>query len=75
VVGGSARGLYRLAWVFQGLVFALALVVFGLWWAGKDAPVGWLILDCAFGAYNVWWLTPARCPACVRWLSGQAASH
>ena len=48
---------YRLAWVFQGLVFALALVVFGLWLAGKDAPAGWLLLDCLFGAYNVWWLT------------------
>ena len=48
---------YRLAWVFQGLVFALALVVFGMWLAGRDAPAGWLVLDCVFGAYNVWWLT------------------
>lgn len=48
---------YRLAWVFQGLVFALALVVLGLWLAGKDVPIHWLLLDCAFGAYNVWWLT------------------
>ena len=47
---------YRLAWVFQGLVFGLALVVIGLWLAGKDAPIGWLLLDCAFGAYNTWWL-------------------
>jgi hypothetical protein len=48
---------YRLAWVFQGLVFALALVIFALWIAGKSAPAGWLLLDCAFGVYNVWWLT------------------
>ena len=47
---------YRLAWVLQGLVFALALAVISLWLAGKSAPVGWLLLDCAFGAYNVWWL-------------------
>ena len=48
---------YRLAWVFQGLVFALALVVLGMWLVGDNAPLGWLLLDCAFGAYNVWWLT------------------
>jgi hypothetical protein len=48
---------YRLAWVLQGLVFALALVIIGLWLAGKSAPIWWLLLDCAFGAYNVWWLT------------------
>jgi len=48
---------YELAWVFQGMVFALALVVISLWVSGKDAPVGWLLLDVAFGAYNVWWLT------------------
>ena len=48
---------YRLAWIFQGLVFALALTVFVLWVAGKSAPAGWLLLDCAFDAYNVWWLT------------------
>ena len=47
---------YRLAWVFQALVFALALVIIGLWLAGKNAPIGWLLLDCAFGAYNTWWL-------------------
>jgi len=47
---------YWLAWIFQGLIFALALVVFGLWWAGKDVPVLWLLLDCAFGAYNIYWL-------------------
>ena len=48
---------YRLAWVFQGLIFVLALAVIGLWIAGKSVPIGWLLLDCAFGAYNVWWLT------------------
>jgi hypothetical protein len=47
---------YRLAWVFQGLVFALALGVIALRIAGKPAPLGWLLLDLAFGAYNVWWL-------------------
>jgi hypothetical protein len=48
---------YVAAWVFQGMVFALAAVVIGLWLAGKEAPVGWLLLDLAFGVYNVWWLT------------------
>jgi hypothetical protein len=48
---------YRLAWVLQALVFVVALAIIGLWIAGKSAPVGWLLLDCAFGAYNVWWLT------------------
>jgi len=47
---------YRLAWVFQILIFALAMTIFGLWWAGKTVPVVWLVLDCAFGAYNAWWL-------------------
>ena len=51
------RWAYLLAWVFQGLIFALALSVLVLWIAGKSAPAGWLLLDCAFGAYNVWWLT------------------
>ena len=48
---------YAIAWLLQGMVFALAVVVIGLWWVGKDAPVGWLLLDVLFGAYNVWWLT------------------
>ena len=48
---------YVVAWVFQGMVFALAIVVISLWVAGKDAPVGWLLLDVGFGVYNVWWLT------------------
>ena len=47
---------YRLGWVFQGLIFALALVIIGMWIAGKNVPIGWLLLDCAFGAYNTWWL-------------------
>ena len=51
------RWAYLLAWVLQGLIFALALSVLVLWIAGKSAPAGWLLLDCAFGAYNVWWLT------------------
>ena len=48
---------YVAAWVFQGMVFALAVVVIGLWIDGKPAPFGWILLDLAFGAYNVWWLT------------------
>lgn len=47
---------YWLACVLQGLIFLAALIVVVLWLAGKDAPVGWLLLDCLFGAYNVWWL-------------------
>jgi hypothetical protein len=48
---------YVVAWVFQGMVFALAIVVISLWVAGKPAPFGWILVDLAFGAYNVWWLT------------------
>ena len=47
---------YRLAWVFQGLVFAVVLAGIALRIAGKPAPIAWLLLDTAFGAYNVWWL-------------------
>jgi len=47
---------YRLAWVFQACIFALGLIIIILWIAGKSVPIGWLLLDCAFGAYNVWWL-------------------
>jgi len=46
---------YRLGFILQGLIFLLAAVVIGLWVAGKRAPVGWIVLDCIFGAYNVWW--------------------
>jgi hypothetical protein len=46
---------YRLGFVLQGLIFALALVVIILWVAGKRAPIGWILMDCVFGAYNVWW--------------------
>ena len=31
---------YAIAWLLQGMVFALAVVVIGLWWVGKDAPPG-----------------------------------
>lgn len=48
---------YRLAWVFQGLVFALVAGGLVVKATGHPAPVGWLLLDTAFGAYNVWWLT------------------
>ena len=47
---------YRLAWVFQGLVFVVVLGGIALRIAGKPAPIGWLLLDTAFGAYNLWWL-------------------
>jgi hypothetical protein len=47
---------YRLAWVFQGLVFAVVLGGIVARIAGKPAPLAWLLLDTAFGAYNVWWL-------------------
>ena len=47
---------YRLAWVFQGLVFIVVLGGIALRIAGKPAPIGWLLLDAAFGAYNLWWL-------------------
>ena len=48
---------YRLAWVFQALIFVLAAGIIVAWFAGKSVPIGWLLLDCAFGAYNSWWLT------------------
>lgn len=47
---------YHLAWVFQELMFAVVLTGIGLRIAGKPAPLAWLLLDIAFGAYNVWWL-------------------
>jgi len=51
------RWAYFLGFVLQGLVYALVIVVIALWVDGKPAPVGWLILDAAFGAYNLWWAT------------------
>lgn len=51
------RWAYHLGFVLQGLVYALVLIVIGLWIDGKPAPVGWLVLDAAFGAYNIWWAT------------------
>jgi hypothetical protein len=47
---------YRLAWVFQALVFVVVIGGIAFRIAGKPAPLGWLLLDTAFGAYNVWWL-------------------
>jgi hypothetical protein len=47
---------YHLAWVFQGLVFAVVVGGIALRIAGKPAPLGWLLLDTLFGAFNVWWL-------------------
>ena len=65
---------YVVAWVFQGMVFALAAVVIGLWVDGNDAPVGWLILDLIFGAYNVWWLTRPDVRRAFRADGGPAAN-
>jgi len=48
---------YRAAWVFQALVFLLVLGGIVFWILGKPSPIGWLLLDTAFGAYNIWWLT------------------
>jgi len=47
---------YRVSFVLQGLVFVVVLGGLILWATGKSAPVGWLALDAAFGAYNLWWL-------------------
>ena len=58
---------YRAAWVFQALVFLLVLGGLVLWILGKASPIGWLLLDTLFGAYNVWWLTrPATRAAFAR---------
>ena len=65
---------YVVAWVFEGMVFALAAVVIGLWIDGNDAPVGWLILDLIFGAYNVWWLTRPDVRRAFRADGGPAAN-
>ena len=65
---------YVVAWVFQGMVFALAAVVIGLWIDGNDAPVGWMILDLIFGAYNVWWLTRPDVRRAFRADGGPAAN-
>ena len=48
---------YRASFVLQGLVFLVVIVGVVLRLAGKSAPIGWLILDAAFGVYNLWWLT------------------
>jgi hypothetical protein len=47
---------YRIAWAFQGLVFAVVVGGVAARLAGKPAPLGWLLLDTAFGIYNVYWL-------------------
>ncbi len=49
-------------WVFQGLTFALAIVIFVSCFAGKNVPVGWMVVDCLFGAYNVYFLTRPDVP-------------
>jgi hypothetical protein len=48
---------YRAAWVLQGLIFVLIVGGEIFWLMGKPAPTLWLLLDGAFGVYNVWWLT------------------
>lgn len=47
---------YRTSFVLQGLIYLLILGGIVVWAFGKPAPVGWLLLDAAFGAYNLWWL-------------------
>ena len=47
---------YRASFVLQGLVFLLVIGGIVLRLAGKSAPIAWLLLDAAFGAYNLWWL-------------------
>ena len=44
---------YRLAWVFQGLVFAVVLTGIALRIAGKTAPLAWLLLDAAVMSVEV----------------------
>ena len=48
---------YTASFILQGLVYLVVLGGLILWLVGKSAPVGWLLLDAAFGAYNLWWLT------------------
>lgn len=48
---------YRASFILQGLVYLLVVGGLVFWAMGKPAPVGWLLLDAAFGAYNLWWLT------------------
>jgi len=48
---------YTAAWVLQGLIFVLIVGGEFFWLMGKPAPTLWLLLDAAFGIYNVWWLT------------------
>jgi hypothetical protein len=47
---------YRASFVLQGLVYLVVVGGIVTWLFGKSAPVGWLLLDAAFGAYNLWWL-------------------
>ncbi len=61
---------YRLAWVFQGLVFVVVIGGIVVRIAGKPAPLGWLLLDTAFGAYNVWWLLQPEHQTRVRQTEG-----
>jgi hypothetical protein len=66
---------YRWAWVFQALVFALVVGGIVARLTGHPAPVYWLLLDAAFGAYNVWWLTrPATRAAFTRKPSSSIAT-
>lgn len=50
------RWAYLASFVLQALIYLLIIGGLVVWLAGKPAPVGWLLLDSAFGAYNLWWL-------------------
>ncbi len=47
---------YRAALIFQALVYVVVIGGIVIWLFGRSAPVGWLLLDAAFGAVNLWWL-------------------
>jgi len=57
---------YRASFVLQGLVYLVVLGGIILWLTGKSAPVGWLLLDAAFGVYNLWWLLQPATRAAFR---------
>jgi hypothetical protein len=48
---------YKASFVLQGMVYVLVIGGIVVRLAGKSAPIWWLLLDAAFGAYNLWWLT------------------
>ena len=48
---------YRASFILQGLIYLVILVGVVVRLTGHSAPIWWLLLDAAFGAYNLWWLT------------------